>query len=84
MRTQQRQRKKEKRIPRPGSPHKKLRRSCIWCRRVRHIHTRSGNVHRFHGPGSFCRTHRTTRTGRLYCNMRGVRRRVPLHYQKRR
>lgn len=62
-----------------GSPHLRLRRTCRWCPKP-HRFTRSGDVHRMHGPGSFCLTHRTTRVGRVYCNMRGLRRRRPLYH----
>lgn len=53
---------------RPGSPHRKIRRSCKHCPRSRHNRVPgTGNAHRFHGIGSFCRTHKTTVRGRRYC-----------------
>ena len=52
----------------PGSPHKRLRRNCKWCRKPRHNHTPIGDAHRFHGVGSFCATHATTVRGRRYCS----------------
>jgi hypothetical protein len=75
------QRTKAKPKP-PGSPHKRIRPTCRWCRRSRHTRTPSGNAHRFHktkdNPNPFCATHKTTLTGRRYCTRRGLPRKKPL------
>lgn len=55
-----------------GSPHRSIR-VCKHCRQKKHDHIpKIGNTDRFHGKGSFCNTHRTTKIGRLYCTMRGT------------
>ena len=60
---------KSKRQRRPGTPHKRLRRTCKWCAKPKHNRTPIGNAHRFHGPGSFCKTHSTTKRGKLFCKI---------------
>ena len=41
-----------------AKPHKKLRRKCKHCEEKGHGYIAGiGDTHRFHGVGSFCRTH---------------------------
>lgn len=57
----------------PGSPHRRVRRSCKHCRKRGHNHVPgTGNSHRFHGLGSFCATHSTTKRGSQYCTRQGI------------
>lgn len=74
--------KKGKRSKRSGGgggsggvqPHKKIRSSCKHCPKPGHDHVPgTGNSHRFHGKGAFCATHRTTKIGRQYCKLTGIR-----------
>ncbi len=54
--------KGSKRIKLFKGPHKLIRTPCPHCKSR---HTK--NVDRFHGYGSFCKTHKTTKVGRQYC-----------------
>lgn len=52
--------------------HKKIRSSCKACPHHHPTRAKYGakGEHRFHGHGSFCRTHHTTKVGKKYCKGR--------------
>lgn len=54
-------------------PHKAIRPPCRRCRQKNHHITKDGNTHRFHGIGSFCRTHHNKGRARKYCTRQGKR-----------
>jgi len=52
-------------------PHRKLRSSCQSCT-LPEGRKHNSDTERFHGVGSFCRTHSTTQIGRAYCYSDGT------------
>lgn len=54
---------------RHGHPHKRIRSSCIHCKKDGHDHVKgTGDSCRFHGEGSYCATHNDPK----HCKSRSV------------